>query len=189
KRTANRGLNQRVEIAQVSGTTLTLTTPLHWTFTIARAARLSKVSQGATKWGGIEHVVIRGGRPGGYPGQNAGGIDVSNAAYSWVKDVQIDGTNAGMPIRLAGSYRCVVRDSHVHNSSSYGFGQDNYGIVLACGAADNLVENNVVRFLDKGILFNNSGGGNVVGYNYVDNSWACDGNGDDGWQEVPIDTH
>ena len=132
---------------------------------------------------------MQGGRPGGYPGQNAGGIDVSNAAYCWVKDVQIDGTTSGMPIRLAGTYRCVVRDSHFHNSYSYGFAQDNYGIVLACGAADNLVENNIVRFMNKPILFNNSGGGNVVGYNYADNSWSCDGNNDDGFQEVNIDCH
>ena len=82
---------------------------------------------------------------------------MSDAAYSWVKDVQVDGTTSGMPIRLAGTYRCVVRDSHVHNSYSYGFAQDNYGIVLACGAADNLVENNVARFMNKPILFNNSG--------------------------------
>jgi len=94
-----------------------------------------------------------------------------------------------MPIRLAGTYRCVVRDSHFHNSYSYGFGQDNYGIVLACGAADNLVENNVARFMNKPILFNNSGGGNVIGYNYADNSWSCDGNNDDGFQEVNIDCH
>jgi hypothetical protein len=94
-----------------------------------------------------------------------------------------------MPIRLGGTYRCVVRDSHVHNSYSYGFAQDNYGIVLACGSADNLIENNIARFMNKPILFNNSGGGNVVGYNYADNEWSCDGNGDDGFQEVAIDCH
>jgi hypothetical protein len=94
-----------------------------------------------------------------------------------------------MPIRLAGTYRSVIRDSHFHNSSSYGFAQDNYGIVLACGAADNLVENNISRFVNKPILFNNSGGGNVIGYNYADNSWSCDGNNDDGFQEVNIDCH
>src|SRR5208282_2723093 len=59
----------------------------------------------------------------------------------------------------------------------------------ACGAADNLVENNIARFLNKPILFNNSGGGNVIGYNYADNSWSCDGNNDDGFQEVNIDCH
>jgi hypothetical protein len=189
KRAPGYALSERVEIAATSGNTLTLTTPLHSTFKVAQSARISRVSTAATKWAGIESVAIQGGRPGGYAGQNAGGIDVSNAAYCWVKDVQIDGTTSGMGIRLSGTYRCVVRDSHVHNSYSYGYAQDNYGIVLACGAADNLVENNVARFIDKPILFDNSGGGNVVGYNYADNSWSCNGNNDDGWQEVNIDCH
>jgi hypothetical protein len=189
KRVAGYGLSERVEIASVSGSTLTLTTPLHWTFKTAQGAKVSRVSATPVKWAGIEGVLVQGGRPGGYPGQNAGGIDVSGAAYCWVKDVQVDGTTSGMPIRLAGTYRCVVRDSHFHNSYSYGFAQDSYGIVLACGAADNLVENNIARFMNKPILFNNSGGGNVIGYNYADNSWSCDGSGDDGWQEVSIDCH
>lgn len=189
KRTANYGLSERVEVSAVSGNTLTLTTPLHWTFKTAQKATIAKAASASVEWAGIESLVVQGGRPGGYPGQNAGGIDVSNAAYCWVKDVQVDGTTSGMPIRLAGTYRCVVRDSNVHNSYSYGFGQDNYGIVLACGSADNLVENNVARFMNKPILFNNSGGGNVVGYNYADNSWSCDGNNDDGYQEVNIDCH
>ncbi len=189
KRAANYGVSERVEIASVSGNTLTLTTPLHWTFKTAQQAQVSRVSATPTKWAGIESVLVQGGRPGGYPGQNAGGIDVSNAAYSWVKDVQVDGTTSGMPIRLAGTYRAVIRDSHFHNSYSYGFAQDNYGIVIACGASDDLVENNIARFMDKPVVFNNSGGGNVVGYNYADNSWSCDGNNDDGWQEVSIDCH
>jgi hypothetical protein len=189
KRAANYGASQRVAISAVSGNTLTLATPLHWTFKTTQKAQVSRVTAKPTEWAGIESVLVQGGRPGSYAGQNAGGIDVSNAAYCWVKDVQVDGTTSGMPIRLAGTYRCVVRDSHFHNSYSYGFGQDNYGIVLACGAADNLVENNVARFMNKPILFNNSGGGNVIGYNYADNSWSCDGSNDDGFQEVNVDCH
>jgi hypothetical protein len=189
KRTGNYALSERVEIASVAGNVLTLTTPLHWTFKTAQMAQISKVSSAPTEWAGIESVLVQGGRPGGYAGQNAGGIDVSNAAYSWVKDVQVDGTTSGMPIRLAGTYRSVIRDSHFHNSFSYGFGQDNYGIVLACGSADNLVEDNIARFMNKPVLFNNSGGGNVIAYNYADNSWSCDGNNDDGYQEVNIDCH
>jgi len=182
-------VSERVEIAGVSGNALTLTSPLHWTFKTAQAAQVSRVKNPTTKWAGIEGLAVQGGRPGGYDGQWAGGIDIANAAYCWVKDVQVDGTTSGMPIRLNGTYRCVVRDSHVHNSHKYGFGQDNYGIVLACGAADNLIENNIARFMNKPILFNNSGGGNVIGYNYADNAWACDTNDDDGWQEVTIDSH
>jgi hypothetical protein len=78
-----------------------------------------------------------------------------------------------------------VRDSHFHNSANYGFGADCYGIVLRCGAADNLVENNIARYMNKPIMFNVSGGGNVIGYNYADNSWSTPA----AWQEVNIDTH
>ena len=189
KRTANYGVSERVEVSAVSGNTLVLGTPLHWTFTTAQKAQISRVGTKPVEWAGIESLLVQGGRPGGYAGQHAGGIDVSNAAYSWVKDVQVDGTTSGMAVRLAGTYRSVIRDSHFHNSYSYGFAQDNYGIVLACGAADNLVENNSARFMDKPILLNNSGGGNVIGYNYADNSWSCDSNSDDGAQELNIDCH
>jgi hypothetical protein len=90
-----------------------------------------------------------------------------------------------MHVTLSGTYRVVVRDSYFHHSANYGFGADCYGIVIRCGSADGLVENNVVRYMNKPILFNVSGGGNVVGYNYADNSWATP----PGWQEVNIDTH
>jgi hypothetical protein len=90
-----------------------------------------------------------------------------------------------MHIVLTGTYRCVVRDSFIHHSANYGFGTDCYGIVLRCGSADNLVENNIVRWMNKPILFNASGGGNVVGYNYADNSWSTPA----GYQEVNIDCH
>jgi hypothetical protein len=102
-----------------------------------------------------------------------------------VKDVQTDGTIGGMHVALTGTYRCVVRDSYIHHSASYGFAQDCYGIVLRCGAADNLVENNIVRWMNKPILFNVSGGGNVIGYNYADNSWSTPPE----FQEVNIDNH
>ena len=136
------------------------------------------------RWAGIEQLEITGGTNPSYPGAMAGGVDISNAAYSWLKDVQTD-TVGGMHVTLSGTYRVVVRDGYFHHSSNYGFGADCYGIVVRCGSADNLVENNIVRYMNKPILFNVSGGGNVVGYNYADNSWATPAT----WQEVNIDTH
>jgi hypothetical protein len=130
-------------------------------------------------------MALNGGINPGYDGQMAGGIDISNAAYCWVKNVQTDGTIGGMHVSMTGTYRCVVRDGNFHHSADYGFGHDCYGIVLRCGAADNLIENNIVRYMNKPILFNVSGGGNVIGYNYADNSWAEPA----AWQEVNIDTH
>ena len=189
KRVDKRSVSERVEVASVNTTagTVTLTTPLHWTFKSASPylAQIAKASGTIIKWAGIESVALTGGTNPGYDGQMAGGIDVSNAAYCWIKDVQTDGTIGGMHVSMTGTYRCIVRDGHFHNSANYGFGADCYGIVLRCGAADNLIENNIVRYMNKPIMFNVSGGGNVIGYNYADNSWATPS----AWQEVNIDTH
>jgi len=189
KRVSGRSVAQRVEIGAVDGPggKLTLSSPLHWDFRAASPylAQVSRVTRPITRWAGIEGVRLQGGTNTSYPGAMAGGIDISNAAYCWVKDVQTDGTIGGMHISLTGTYRCVVRDSFVHHSADYGFGHDCYGIVLRCGAAENLVENNIVRYMNKPILLNASGGGNVVGYNYADNSWADP----PAWQEVNIDCH
>jgi hypothetical protein len=189
KRVDKRSVSERVEVAtvDVASGTVSLRTPLHWTFRSAapHLAQMAKVTQPITRWAGIEGMLLQGGTNPGYNGQMAGGIDVSNAAYSWIKDVQTDSTIGGMHVTLTGTYRTVVRDSYFHHSANYGFGQDCYGIVLRCGAADNLVENNIARYMNKPILFNVSGGGNVIGYNYADNSWATPS----AWQEVNIDTH
>jgi hypothetical protein len=184
-----RSLSQVDEVVAVNAGsgTLTLGSPLHWTFQAGGSTRAEVVrvtSAPTVKWAGIEHLHLQGGSRGSYLGQSAGGIDISNAAYCWVKDVQTDATNDGMHVRLGGTYRSVVRDSYFHHSATYGFGQDCYGIVLGCGVAETLVENNIVRYMNKPIMFQISGGGNVIGYNYADNSWA-----DNTWQEVNIDSH
>jgi hypothetical protein len=189
KRVDHRSASQRVEIASVdtAAGTLTLGSPLHWDFKVASPylAQITPVTAATTEWAGIEHLLIEGGTNPGYNGQMAGGIDISNAAYSWVKDVQTDGTIGGMHVSVTGGYRVVVRDSYLHNSANYGFGTDCYGVVLRCGTADSLVENNIARYMNKPILFSSTGGGNVVGYNYADNAWATPAT----WQEVAIDEH
>lgn len=189
KRVDKRSVSERAEVASVdaSAGTVTLSSPLHFTFKAGSAyqAQMAKTNQPVVRWAGIESLSIQGGTNPGYNGQMAGGIDVSNAANCWIKDVQTDGTVGGMHVSMTGTFRVVVRDSYFHHSADYGFGHDCYGIVLRCGAADNLIENNIVRYMNKPILFNVSGGGNVIGYNYADNSWADP----PAWQEVNIDTH
>jgi len=189
KRVDKRSTSERAEVASVDAAagTVTLTSPLHFTFKSASPylAQMAKTSVAVVRWAGIESLAIQGGTNPGYDGQMAGGIDVSNAAYCWIKDVQTDATVGGMHVSLTSTFRTVVRDSYFHHSADYGFGHDCYGIGLRCGAADTLVENNIVRYMNKPILFNVSGGGNVIAYNYADNSWADP----PAWQEVNIDTH
>jgi hypothetical protein len=189
KRVDKRSVSERVEIASVdtAAGTLTLSSPLHWTFKSASPylAQIARATGAVTRWAGIEDLAIKGGTNPDYLGKAAGGIEISNAAYSWVKNVSTDGTIGGTHVNLTGTFRVVVRDGYFHHSANYGFAEDCYGIVIRCGAADNLVENNVVRYMNKPLMMNVSGGGNVFGYNYVDNSWADP----PAFQEINIDTH
>ncbi len=189
KREDGRSASQRVRIESVDAGagTLELDAPLHWNFpaTDPYRAEIVRVTAPVTEWAGIEHLRIQGGTNPGYNGEMAGGIDISNAAFCWVADVQTDETIGGMHISLTATVHSVVQGSYLHHSADYGFGRDCYGIVLRCGAADNLVENNIVRYMNKPIMFNVTGGGNVVAYNYADNSWADPPE----WQEVNIDCH
>ena len=125
KRSADRSIGQRIEIASINGNTLTLTSPLHWTFTKAQNAQVAPIKQPITKYAGLEGVLLKGGN---HP-YDGGGVNVWNAAYSWIKDIETD-TITGMHIVLSGTYRFVVRDSYFHHSGNYGFGTGCYGIVV-----------------------------------------------------------
>jgi hypothetical protein len=205
RRAVNRSTTQRIQIVGVDAKNgiLTLGSPLHWTFRAAAPymAQVAIVSTPTTVYAGIEHMLVQGGSnlvPPSYLGAHAGGIELSNATYSWVKDVRTDATIQGIHIAVTGGFRDVVRDSEFRESRITDYAQDSYGIVIRCATADTLVENNISHYMNKPFLFMSSGGGNVAGYNYFDNAWATDdytgnsseitGNGGT-FQESTIDAH
>src|SRR5262249_11998667 len=116
-------------------------------------------------------------------------IEMGTAAYSWIQNVETDKVS-GRHISIESSYRCVVRDSYSHHSWKYDFGGTSYGISLSRSASDTRVENDIFYCLDIPLLFEASGGGNGLGYNYVDDAIAVDGSGaPQGWQMGDISTH
>src|SRR5262249_16145433 len=120
KRVSGRSVSQRVEVASVDAGAgrVTLSSPLHWTLKSGGAsqAEMTRGTEPVVRWAGIEKLRIQGGSNTSYDGAMAGGIDISNAAYCWVKDVQTDGTIGGMHVSMTGTYRCVVRDGNFHHS-------------------------------------------------------------------------
>jgi len=126
----------------------------------------------------------------GDPGTWFAGVEDLNLAFSWIKNVESDGNPAtgigmvGAHVNLLHAYRCEVRDSYFHHASTITAGGGAYGINLTNQSSDNLVENNIFVFLNKPVLTSASGGGNVFGYNYVDNATTAVG---PGWQENGID--
>jgi hypothetical protein len=69
------------------------------------------------------------------------------------------------------AFRCVVRDSYIHTTQDPNPGGGGYGIAISYYSADNLVENNIVWNMNKVMVMQASGGGNVIGYNYMEDGW------------------
>jgi hypothetical protein len=167
---------QTVEVVGKAHGALTIATPIHLGFKRALRPQVYKPSGPRThsgpivRYAGVEDLRVTGGRD--------GMILMLNAAYSWIRNVESDGSAAtgrgqvGHHVRLESCYRCVVRDSYIHDASDVAQGGGAYGISVASQSSECLVENNVVVNLNKPLVLLASGGGNVIAYNYVDDAWT-----------------
>jgi hypothetical protein len=193
-----RSVGQASEITAISGNTLYLKEPLTKDFMLSRSpqvwrmvARDNRSVFLGNRWSGIEKIAVAGGNnQWGFPG---GTIAFSYMSYAWAKNVEADGSRGsdsahpgkdGYNIGLGRCYRCVIRDSYVHESRDQNPGGQAYGIAIGTGSSACLVENNISINNNKPIVSIASGGGNVIAYNYVDNAviWNSPG-----WQENAID--
>jgi hypothetical protein len=179
----DRPVGQVLEVASVDGATATFTTPFHIDMRTAFGAQLSRFSNAengpvvpAVKYAGIEDLYVSGGS------QGQGNLKLANAAYSWIRNVESDYQD-GESVGIDGSFRCVVRDSYFHSTQMPQPGGGGYGVSFSWHSADNLVENNIVWNMNKVMVMRASGGGNVVGYNYMEDGWI---RYNPGWMEVGL---
>ena len=174
----DRSLSQILEVTAVNGTTLTFATPFHTTFKTAYGAQLSRYGSGAPQpflnHSGVEDLYLEGGRGGDYHGN----IPVTMAAYCWVKNVESN-HSIGTAVGLYSTYRCELRDSYLHTSDDPNPGGGGYLSGISAGGSDNLIENNIMWSGNKMIVMRASGGGNVVGYNYMEDGYGS------GYPEIP----
>jgi hypothetical protein len=162
----NRPLGQVLEVASVDGNRVSFTTPFHIEFKTARAAQLSRLIDPSNeraappvRYAGVEDLHLSGG------GQ--GNIKMEGAAYSWIKGIEST-DHVGASVGLFKTFRSVVRDSYIHSARDSVPGGGAYGIAISEYSADNLVENNIVWRMNKVMVMEAAGGGNVVSYNYMD---------------------
>jgi hypothetical protein len=171
----DRPVGQMLEVAAVESGRVSFTTPLHIAFDTARAAQLTRYSipYGA-KLAGVEDLYVRGGQD--------DNVTVRFAMYSWVKNVESD-WSSGDGVALDNCFRCVLRDSYVHDTPHPYPGGAGYLLSVASYTADSLVENNIFVRGNKVMVMRASGGGNVIGYNYFDDGYIAD---NPGWMETGL---
>ncbi len=170
---ASRPIGQAMEVASISGNVVTFTTNFHTNFRTSHGAHLARISDGASvvqpvKWSGIEDLYVSNGEG----GDGGGNVRYFATEYCWARNIESD-RSTGASFAFDGTFRCELRDSYLHSTLDPNPGGAGYGIVVDTYAADNLVENNISWNFNKVIAMRSSGGGNVIGYNYMEDGYGA----------------
>ena len=181
----NHAIGMMTKVVSVDGDTITLDTGLIYPFSTTYDARIAIISSAnVTENAGVEDLKI----------DNSGAPVSSNMNYQigmmyayncWADNIEID-TGEGRHFRFEESYKCTFKNSYIHHSKVYASGGSGYSIGVMGYSTKCLITNNIVLYNNAGLFFE-AAGGNVVSYNYMQNSWLDESGGD--FQMANIGTH
>lgn len=170
----SRAMGQIATITAISGSNVTVDTPMFWTYT--NAPQGYWYARPNLPYCGLEDLCVNG--AGIVSGDNT--VDFYLCQNSWARNVQMMYGNRAQ-IRLYMCSHCVVRDSYVVHAASFGI--TSYGIELDMDCLC-LVENNRFNDLSAGPVMAWVSSGNVIGYNYLTNFYVSPN-----WNPESLQTH
>jgi hypothetical protein len=162
------------QIASISGTTITFTTPIHISYRSSHAAQLSRYAQSHVKNAGVEDLKLIGG--------DRGNLRFHLAALSWARNVE-NTVWHDEGFAIDSSFRIELREFYVHDAAWAHPGGGGYAISLSRGTAEVLVENGISVRANKVIVARSAGAGSVFGYNYIDMGYI---NANGAWIEIGL---
>ncbi len=162
------------QIAAISGTTITFTTPIHISYRQSHTAQVSRYAHRHVKNAGVEDLTMTGG--------DAGNLRFNWAALSWAKNVESTVWH-GEGVAIHSSFRIELREFYIHDGAWSQPGGGGYAISLSAGSSEALIENGIAVRANKVIVARSAGAGSVVGYNYMDMSYI---NTNGAWVETGI---
>ncbi len=147
------------QIASISGSIITFTTPIHISYRVSHTAQLSRYGQPHVKNAGVEDLTLTGG--------DNGNLRFSWAALSWAKNVESTAWH-DEGVAIDASFRIELLEFYIHDAAWAQPGGGGYAISLSSGTAEALIENGIAVRANKVMVARSSGAGSVVGYNYID---------------------
>jgi hypothetical protein len=162
------------EIASVSGSTITFTTPFHISYRSSHTAQLSRYEYPHLRNAGVEDLKLIGG--------DGGNLAFKWAAMCWAKNIE-NTVWIGEGFSIYSSFRIELREFYVHDSAWIQPGGGSYAIGLSFGSAEVLIENGISVRANKVMVARSAGAGSVVGYNYMDMGYI---NSNGGWIETGL---
>jgi len=163
------------QVTAVAGTTLTFDPPTRLRYDQALGPECWRVARrGASGlwWFGLERLSIAGPR--------GGAVVFGPGAFDWVREVELDGSADGGigddHVRFEHQFRSEIRRVYAHHTAAGPWsGGANYGINLNAASSECLVVDSIVLAMNKLIQTNACGPGNVIAYNYADDTSANGG--------------
>lgn len=168
-----RSIPQVIKIKAINGNVLTLYDALSYGVTVANAASVTILNgvggnHQAPVGIGVEELAVFGGTNGDYHGN----VVVLFCDSCWIRHID-SAWSSGTSVGFYTTYKSELRDSHIHESSWPEYGGAGYLVGINAGAFGTLVENNVIWGGNKVDVMRASGGGNVLGYNYMDDAFGA----------------
>jgi PKD repeat protein len=154
-----RALGQTVEVGSVSGNTVTIKTPMYWTYQSSLSPQAMSY-QATCQYAGLENLTLYANQT-GYTAM----FFMSGSKYCWVKNIE-DNYCDGDHGELIYTYRCEVRDSYFHDAYNHNSGTTDSDLMLDGKSSGDLVENNIFYRMHTSILIRCGSSGNVIAYNY-----------------------
>ncbi|MBL8565388.1 MAG: hypothetical protein JNM89_06705 [Hyphomicrobiaceae bacterium] len=162
------------EVAKVSATTVTFTTPVHISYRTGNAAQLSRYARQHVTYAGVEDLKLTGG--------DDGNLRFQWAARSWARNVDVTNWH-GEGVAIDSAFRVELREFYVHDAAWAQPGGAGYAISLSRGTSETLIENGIALRANKLLVFRSAGAGSVVGYNYIDMAYI---NTNSAWIEIGL---
>jgi hypothetical protein len=162
----SRAMAETLVIKKIAGNAITFHRPLQYDFASRFLPRLIVLSNAPVRNAGIEDLGIEAAE-----GNTEGsGIVMTYSVHCWVRNIEsfnIPQKHIEIEWAACGN---EVRDSLFHHTPRFD-ADHGYGVNIRNYATDNLIENNVFYGLHTGVVIGSAGGsGNVVAYNFVDNT-------------------
>jgi len=158
-----RNLRFTSRITAISGTTMTLATPLPYSYSPALNPKAYPLRSGpGASQCGVESLSIRGN------GHTDRAIDFAGADRCWFKDLEISNVVGSIGIiYLRHSSQCEIRRCYVHDAAGFPNQSDGYAFFLYYGCSYVLAIDNIARRVGAGVVINGSSGSAVL-YNYTE---------------------
>ena len=167
RKNGTRAMGQMVEVTSVQGNTINFIPPLYYGFSSKFKPQAAISFTQVTKQVGLEDfkiTVVKGSHA-------IRNIMMMGSAYCWIKNIE-SYKAYGAHIWTHQTFKCEFRDSFIHEGHVKFEPSAAYGILLGTVCTDNLIENNILNELLTAIQLNWGACGNVIGYNYIDNSFG-----------------